>query len=197
MDIREAVDSLIENIRWYLPCSNDLFYMIPNAENCRDDPPFRQEAVLVRLRLLTEGYHIRPVPQSGLDVIESRLNILDWAGEAKQVLIVPPQTADSKPRNVSVPWDDKDPAYYANKEAICDAQKIGVDNEIDDLKYLDYQHLKKMLRSPQNTIRYMSKPAAQHERPHGKVHKADFQAYLQRSIGEKERLEHFVEKNLS
>lgn len=83
-----------------------------------------------------------------------------------------------------VPWNDSDPAYYSNTNAIKDALKVANDKDIADLRRLNHDKLKKLLRSPGCTIHFMSR-----SKPfRGKVHKEEWQQYLNLLI----KREHFA-----
>ncbi len=91
-----------------------------------------------------------------------------------------------------VEWDDHDPAYYPNVDAIVDARKAGTDHEIEALARVNSQSLYKLLRAPGCTVRFMSR-----KRPcRGKVHKQDWQRHLREQIGEHEHFEQAVERAL-
>ena len=47
------------------------------------------------------------------------------------------------PRTESVAYNDSDPAYYSNTEAIRDAHKVGTEHEIKELQELDSDKLKR------------------------------------------------------
>lgn len=81
-----------------------------------------------------------------------------------------------------VPWNESDPTYYPNKEAITDGHKAGTDHEIEGLRSLNPDKLNKLLRSRHGRmIRFMSRRRAPCR---GKVHRDDWQKYLQWRITE-------------
>jgi hypothetical protein len=90
-----------------------------------------------------------------------------------------------------VPWNESDPAYYPNKNAIADANKAGTDHDTKDLRDLNPDKLNKLLRSRRGrTIRFMSREKP----PRGKVHRNDWHKYLQRLIGDQNAFEEAVEE---
>ena len=91
-----------------------------------------------------------------------------------------------------VEWDAEDINYYPNKEAVDEANTVGQKYDIDNLKHLHYDNLKKMLRQPGCTIKYMSRISP----PRGKVHKQDWQKYLKAQIDQAKRIENGVEREV-
>lgn len=113
-------------------------------------------------------------------------------GLLKRWFSQPAETSNQHANRVN--WNESDPSYYPNKEAIADAQKAGNDHEIEDLKSLDADKLYKLLRSSRGRmVRFMS----QKKPPRGKVHQADWHKYLQMRIGEQARFEKAVEEQVT
>ena len=90
-----------------------------------------------------------------------------------------------------VPWDENDPNFIENKKAIEQAHKVGNEHEIDELKKMNYDPLKKLLRRHDCTIKYMS---CKRPRPHGKVNREDWSRYLQSEIQRARDIENAVER---
>jgi len=98
--------------------------------------------------------------------------------------------AGNSQRTNRVHWNDGDPTFITNTEAMKMAKKTGCDNDMDDLQSMNLDRLKKLLRSPRCMIRYMSKTKP----PRGRVHKGDFEAYLNNCVAEKKRIDQAVER---
>jgi hypothetical protein len=98
---------------------------------------------------------------------------------------------DANSNSLQVPWDETNLNYMFNKDAIKEAQKVGHDHDIFELKNMNYNNIKKLLRQPGSTIRFMSTKIP---RPHGKIHRQDWQSYLRTQIKEANRFEEAVEK---
>ncbi len=92
-----------------------------------------------------------------------------------------------------VPWDERDPNFYRNKKAIEEANKLGNEHDIDELKNIDYDKLKKLLRKPACKIKYMS---VKSPRPRGKVNKIDWREYLKNQIKQTQRIENAVDQKV-
>lgn len=89
-----------------------------------------------------------------------------------------------------VDWNESDPTYHTNTEAIADAHKTGADHEIEDLGALNPDKLYKLLRKHGCTVRFMSR-----RKPFlGKVHRVDWQRYLQSRIEDNTRFMKAVEE---
>jgi hypothetical protein len=82
-------------------------------------------------------------------------------------------------------WDESNPDFYPFKEAICDAQKIGEDNNIEELVNLNPDKLRALLRKPGCFVRWMTAVP----RPRSKVHRRDWQTYLRKAIEVQERID--------
>ena len=109
--------------------------------------------------------------------------------EAKQL----PENLKSSELN-RVPWDPKAEGYISNTEAIASAKTFGIDHDIDDLKELDPDKLKKLLRSRNCNVTFMSTKKPQ---PRGRVHEGGWDAYLKRRVDEKNRFEAAVESGIN
>jgi len=93
----------------------------------------------------------------------------------------------------SVDWDEQAPGYITNKDAITSGKKAGQKHDIDDLNKLDFNRLRKLLRSPGCRIRYMSQKYPQ---PRGRVHQGDWNGYLKTQIDDQRRFDTAVEKEV-
>jgi len=89
-----------------------------------------------------------------------------------------------------VPWDENDPAYEFNTEAIKKAKKIGRDHDIPDLKKMDWDKIRKLLRRSDCTIKFMS---CEKPRPHGKVNKEEWAKYLRNEVAKAENFDKSVD----
>ncbi|TKJ35802.1 MAG: hypothetical protein CEE38_14455 [Planctomycetes bacterium B3_Pla] len=138
------------------------------------------------------GVHRRAIPRP-----RKSIEYLTKQAEAKGLLrpvdcddksIDKIRTDDNK-----VPWDEKDSNFYSNKKAIEEATKVDNEYDVDELKNLDYDKLKKLLRKPTCTIRFMS---VKSPRPRGKVHKIDWQKYLKNQIERSQKVENIAEQKV-
>jgi len=105
---------------------------------------------------------------------------------------LPPASGQAEGASNKVRWDDKDRAFYSKKEAIESAHKVGREHEIDDLKSLDYDGLKNILRRSYCSVKHMSRTAP----AKGKVHKEDWYNYLKAQVAAKKSAEAAAEKML-
>ena len=96
------------------------------------------------------------------------------------------------PNKNRVQWNIKDDNFYPNKEAIKEANKAGKVNDIYELKRLDFDKLKKFLRQPDCTIRFMS----QQSPPRGREHKKDWKKYIKKQIEQAQAIENAIEKGV-
>lgn len=92
-----------------------------------------------------------------------------------------------------VPWNDADPAYYTNTDAISEARRVGTNHEIDHLKKLNSDKLNKFLRSPGCIVTFMSRRSP----CRGRVHQEEWQRYLRQQVDGHNRFEEAVERRAS
>ena len=94
-----------------------------------------------------------------------------------------------------VSWDEDDPNFYENKKAIAEAVKVGHEHEINELVNLDndYGKLRKLLRKPACTIKYMS---VKSPRPRGRVDKIGWRKYLKNQIKQALKTEEAAEQKV-
>jgi hypothetical protein len=93
-----------------------------------------------------------------------------------------------------VPWNEADPAFYPNKNAVKDANEAGREHEIDELEHLTPDKLNKLLRKPGCRVRYMSR--SREKQPRGRVHRGDWAAHIKTQIEMAKRGEQIIEERL-
>lgn len=92
-----------------------------------------------------------------------------------------------------VPWDEKDPNFYENKKAVDEAVKVGHEHDVEELKNLDFDKLRKLLRKPACTIKYMS---VKSPRPRGRINKIEWRKYLKNQIKQALKTEEAAEQKV-
>ena len=95
-------------------------------------------------------------------------------------------------RKNEVSYDEKDPAYEFNAKAINRAKKVGQEHDINELKKLNPDRMRRLLRRSGCPIKFMS--LNEHgQRPHGRVHRGDWANYLKKKVTEAERFDSSVD----
>jgi hypothetical protein len=91
-----------------------------------------------------------------------------------------------------VRWDEKNDDYYPNKNAIDNALQVGRNHDIDELKRLNYDRIRKLLHSHNCTVKFMSRTSP----PRGRIHIKDWEEYLQTQIKQQQKIDDAVEKSV-
>jgi hypothetical protein len=55
-----------------------------------------------------------------------------------------------------IPWNPRLPGFYSATSALADAEKVGNDHEILELQTMDFNKLRRLLRSPKCGVRFAS-----------------------------------------
>ena len=144
--MRQAVDAALEMIRYYPQCQFS-------------DPP--------KLRI---GYDVGPDDLreaiafflGAAQIIRPKETVAAQKEKdgAETLPVQQNTTATTVVRYANqVPWNDADPAYYRNRDAIKDAKNVGRDHELESLSALDYIKIKALsaTRQPAQCISCLRK----------------------------------------
>jgi hypothetical protein len=197
----ELLRRMLEHTRTVLRCGRQM--AAENHGEREHNAVHTTGAASRELQLLVERYGLPALPPPSLPVdfwqaqlesyIDARLRELPETTEVELIAADRVQGANaSDTQSNQVPYDEADLAFYPNKNALEDARTAGQEHEVDELRDLDLQKLKKLLRRRGGAIKYMS----QRKPPRGRVHKGDWTAYINLRVTIKQQADELSEQTL-